>query len=564
MAGRGKKKISINFEREWLVGIYTRRSFDDNEDFESNTIINQKSLINNYISKEDNMKIIDYYVDDGYTGTDFNRPAFQEMMNDIKEKRINTIIVKDLSRLGRNHLEVGRYIEDIFPTYNIRIIAINDNVDSFKRPESIQDLIIPIKNLINESYARDISKKVSSAYRTMASEGKYVAGTSPYGYTLDKEDKHHLVIDEEESKIVKEIFNMALNGEGRIKIVKYLNDNNIYCRKELQRRKKYKLSLDPIEEKTKYRWSTSTIGRMLTNEVYIGNLTQLRTKRESFKNHKVINVDKEDWVRLENTHEPIITKKDFDKVQKKIKINSKYKIRDKDRKYSIYNGLLKCGDCGKAMYKQEDLRSNRQLSNYFCSTYLYLSKSSCTSHKIKTEDLNNIVLEAIQLQIKLVIELERSLKKLFLKNNKETVESQYKNNVRIAKIKIENLNNKKLQIYEDWKFEVIDKKEYIIQTKMLEDEINKLEENIEIYSKTYRENIRRIKKNDSWIDHYKRNRKIKKLTRDVLLELIDTIYITEDGNVDIIFKYRNEYNELLLYLEEGVEKECQNGKLVYI
>ena len=564
MAGRGKKKISINFEREWLVGIYTRRSFDDNEDFESNTIINQKSLINNYISKEDNMKIIDYYVDDGYTGTDFNRPAFQEMMNDIKEKRINTIIVKDLSRLGRNHLEVGRYIEDIFPTYNIRIIAINDNVDSFKRPESIQDLIIPIKNLINESYARDISKKVSSAYRTMASEGKYVAGTSPYGYTLDKEDKHHLVIDEEESKIVKEIFNMALNGEGRIKIVKYLNDNNIYCRKELQRRKKYKLSLDPIEEKTKYRWSTSTIGRMLTNEVYIGNLTQLRTKRESFKNHKVINVDKEDWVRFENTHEPIITKKDFDKVQKKIKINSKYKIRDKDRKYSIYNGLLKCGDCGKAMYKQEDLRSNRQLSNYFCSTYLYLSKSSCTSHKIKTEDLNNIVLEAIQLQIKLVIELERSLKKLFLKNNKEKVESQYKNNVRIAKIKIENLNNKKLQIYEDWKFEVIDKKEYIIQTKMLEDEINKLEENIEIYSKTYRENIRRIKKNDLWIDHYKRNRKIKKLTRDVLLELIDTIYITEDGNVDIIFKYRNEYNELLLYLEEGVEKECQNGKLVYI
>ena len=564
MAGRGKKKISINFEREWLVGIYTRRSFDDNEDFESNTIINQKSLINNYISKEDNMKIIDYYVDDGYTGTDFNRPAFQEMMNDIKEKRINTIIVKDLSRLGRNHLEVGRYIEDIFPIYNIRIIAINDNVDSFKRPESIQDLIIPIKNLINESYARDISKKVSSAYRTMASEGKYVAGTSPYGYTLDKEDKHHLFIDEEESKIVKKIFNMALNGEGRIKIVKYLNDNNIYCRKELQRRKKYKLSLDPIEEKTKYRWSTSTIGRMLTNEVYIGNLTQLRTKRESFKNHKVINVDKEDWVRFENTHEPIITKKDFDKVQKKIKINSKYKIRDKDRKYSIYNGLLKCGDCGKAMYKQEDLRSNRQLSNYFCSTYLYLSKSSCTSHKIKTEDLNNIVLEAIQLQIKLVIELERSLKKLFLKNNKETVESQYKNNVRIAKIKIENLNNKKLQIYEDWKFEVIDKKEYIIQTKMLENEINKLEENIEIYSKTYRENIRRIKKNDSWIDHYKRNRKIKKLTRDVLLELIDTIYITEDGNVDIIFKYRNEYNELLLYLEEGVEKECQNGKLVYI
>ena len=165
MAGRGKKKLSTNSTvANWLVGIYTRRSFDDNEDKESNTITNQKEMINSFISKEKNMTIVDYYVDDGYTGTTFDRPGFQEMMKDISDGRINTIIVKDLSRLGRNSLEVGKYIEEIFPIYNIRIIAINDNVDSFKRPESINDLMVPIKNLINESYARDISKKVSSAY----------------------------------------------------------------------------------------------------------------------------------------------------------------------------------------------------------------------------------------------------------------------------------------------------------------------------------------------------------------------------------------------------------------
>ena len=565
MAGRGKKKLSTNSTvANWLVGIYTRRSFDDNEDKESNTITNQKEMINSFISKEKNMTIVDYYVDDGYTGTTFDRPGFQEMMKDISDGRINTIIVKDLSRLGRNSLEVGKYIEEIFPIYNIRIIAINDNVDSFKRPESINDLMVPIKNLVNESYARDISKKVSSAYYTMASNGKYVAGTSPYGYTFDENDKHHLVVDPDEVEIVRLIFNMALKGDGRVKITKYLNDHNILCRKEIQRRKKYKLSLDPLEETIKYKWSTSTIGRMLTSEIYIGNLTQLKTKRESFKNHKVINVAKEDWVRFEKTHEPIITKADFDKIQGLIKVNAKRLSNTGERTYSIYNGVLKCADCGRAMYKQEDKRGNRQLSNYFCNTYLYISKTSCSSHKIKTEDLNDIVLESVQLQVKLVIELDRSLKRLFFKNNRETVESEYKNNTRIAEIKINNLKNKKLQLYEDWKFNNIDKDEFINQSKLIEEDIKLVEEKLELITKTYRDNIKMIKRNDYWINHYRRNKKIKKLTREVIKELIDVIYITADGNVDIRFKYSNEYKELVTYLEnEGAVKKCQNGELVF-
>ena len=565
MAGRGKKKLSTNSTvANWLVGIYTRRSFDDNEDKESNTITNQKEMINSFISKEKNMTIVDYYVDDGYTGTTFDRPGFQEMMKDISDGRINTIIVKDLSRLGRNSLEVGKYIEEIFPIYNIRIIAINDNVDSFKRPESINDLMVPIKNLINESYARDISKKVSSAYYTMASNGKYVAGTSPYGYTFDENDKHHLVVDPDEVEIVRLIFNMALKGDGRVKITKYLNDHNILCRKEIQRRKKYKLSLEPLEETIKYKWSTSTIGRMLTSEIYIGNLTQLKTKRESFKNHKVINVAKEDWVRFEKTHEPIITKADFDKIQGLIKVNAKRLSNTGERTYSIYNGVLKCADCGRAMYKQEDKRGNRQLSNYFCNTYLYISKTSCSSHKIKTDDLNDIVLESVQLQVKLVIELDRSLKRLFFKNNRETVESEYKNNTRIAEIKINNLKNKKIQLYEDWKFNNIDKDEFMKQSKLIEEDIKLVEEKLELITKTYRDNIKMIKRNDYWINHYRRNKKIKKLTREVIKELIDVIYITADGNVDIRFKYSNEYKELVTYLEnEGAVKKCQNGELVF-
>ena len=565
MAGRGNKKISKNSTiANWLVGVYTRRSFDDNEDKESNTITNQKEMINSFISKETNMTIVDYYIDDGYSGTTFDRPGFQEMMKDIADGRINTIIVKDLSRLGRNSLEVGKYIEDIFPIYNIRIIAINDSIDSFKKPDSINDLIVPIKNLINESYARDISKKVTSAYFTMASNGKYVAGTSPYGYTFDEKDKHHLVIDPDEVETVKLIFNMASTGDGRVAITKYLNDNNILCRKEIQRRKKYKLSLEPTEETIKYKWSTSTIGRMLTSEIYIGNLTQLKTKRESFKNHKVLSVARDDWIRCENTHEPIITKTQFNKIQELIKVNTKRKDNKEEKTYSIYNGILKCADCGKAMYKQEDNRGNRQLSNYFCNTYLYISKTSCSPHKIKTEDLNEMVLESIQLQIRLVIELDRSLKKLYLRNNRDTVESEYKNNTRIAEIKIDNLKNKKIQLYEDWKFNNIDKDEFLKQSKMIEDDIKLIEEKLELISHTYRENIKMIKRNDYWIEHYRRNRKIKKVSRETLKELIDVIYVTKEGNIDIRFKYKNEYNELLNYLKnEGAVKTCQNGELVF-
>lgn len=565
MAGRGKKKQGQNsIVSNWLAGVYARRSFDDMEDIESNTIVNQKEMINSYINKEDNIKIVDYYIDDGYSGTTFDRPGFQEMMKDIIDGRINTIIVKDLSRLGRNSIEVGKYIEDIFPIYNIRIIAINDNVDSFKKPNSINDLIVPIKNLINESYARDISKKVSSAYFTMASNGKYVAGTSPYGYAFDEKDKHHLVIDEEESKIIKLIFEMALKGDGRIKITKYLNDNNILCRKEIQRRKKHNLSLDPRMETSRYKWSTSTIGRILTNEVYIGNLTQLKTKRESFKNHKILNVKREDWVKCENTHEAIISIEQFNKVQNNIKVNKKESTK-RQKAYSIYNGILKCADCGRAMYKQEDNRGNRNLSNYFCNTYLYISKNACSSHKIKTDELNEMVLNSIKLQINLVIELERSLKKLYLKNNRDTVESDYNNNVRIARIKIDNLNNKKIQLYENWKFNILEKEDYLKKSNQIDEDIKIIKEKLEMITKTYRENIRMIKRNDYWINHFKRNKKIRKLTRDVLKELIDVIYVSYDGSIDIHFKYKNEYMELLNYLEsEGAVQECQSGELALI
>lgn len=561
--GRGNKKVSAtNTTKKWYIGVYTRRSFDDMEDTESNTITNQKNMITEYVKNDPNIIIVEYYVDDGYTGTNFDRPGFQDMLNDIKNKRINAIIVKDLSRLGRNYIEVGKYIEEVFPIYNLRIIAINDNIDSYLNPESINSLIIPIKNLMNENYSQDLSKKVSSAYETMAKKGMYVSGTSPYGYTFDPKDKHHLIIDEEEADIVRKIFNMALDGYGRIYICKKLNDEGILCRKEKQRRIKYDLSLDASKEEVVHIWGTSTIGRMLSNEIYIGNLVQGKTRKKNLKDKREVLKDKSEWIVVENTHEAIITKEDFKKINSQIKERNTNTNQPKN--YSIFNGILKCSDCGRAMYKQEDFRGNRNVSNYYCSTFLRTSKK-CGAHKIKNSILIEQVLSAIQVQIKLVIDLDRSLKKLNIFDNKTIIEEEFKKNIKNCELNIDRLKLEKKSKYEEWKFGKIDKNEYIKFSEEIETKINSINDEIELYNSNYFEKLKKIRKNDYWINHYKRNKKITKLTKEILNELIENIFVYEDGNIQIVFKYKNEFDSILNYLEnkEGA-KECVNGILQYI
>ena len=563
MSGRGNKKISyINVVRKWFFGVYTRRSFDDLDDTESNTIVNQKNMIIDFLNNLPNVTIVEYYVDDGYSGTNFNRPGFQDMMNDIKSGRINAIIVKDLSRLGRNYIELGKYIEEIFPLYDLRLIAINDNIDSYLNPESVNSLMVPIKNLMNENYAQDISKKVSSAYRTMAKKGLFASGTTPYGYMIDPKDKHHLIIDEEEAIIVRKIFNMALNGKGKIVICKYLNDEGILTRKELQRRKKFDLSLNAFDEESKYIWSTSTIGRMLSNETYIGNLVQGKSSFVSYKDKRIIYKDKSEWIIYKDAHDPIISKDDFKKVQELIRERTVKKKSPKN--YSIYNGILKCADCGRAMCKQEDFRGNRNSSNYFCISYLRQSKK-CSAHKIKTADLDNYVLETIQLQIKLVIELERSLKKLNIFDNKTLIEEEFQKNIKLSNLLLDKYKREKKEKYEEWKLGYIEKDEYIKFSNEVTSKINAVNEEIEMYNSTYFEKLKKIRKNDYWINHYKRNKKIKKLTREVLLELVESISVCENGNIIIEFKYQDQYSRIINYLEnrEGAT-ECLNGLLEYI
>ena len=557
MAGRKSKKINyklIKNEQRWKAGIYCRLSSDDGDNAESDSIRNQRELILQFLKKETNISIIDYYIDDGISGTTFNRTDFKRMMKDVVNEKINTIIVKDLSRFGRNYIEVGRYLEQAFPLYNVRFIAINDNIDSYKDPKSINNVIVPFKNLMNDEYARDISNKVKSVYRTKALNGEFVGGTTPYGYKKNPDNKYQLIIDEDEAPNVKLIFQKYLNGEGTLKICKYLNNNKILCRKEIQRRKKRNISLNPNADKIYYNWSKSTIGKILTNETYIGNVVQNRTTSVSYKNHTIIYRPKEEWIVVKDTHEPIIDKNDFEKVQEILK--SRNYERKPTTNLSIYYGKLKCADCGKGMCKMEDHREGRTYSNYYCRNYKTTSEH-CSPHKIRTVDLNHLVLKTILMQVKLVLDVEKAITKL--KNNGMEYELKQNYNYNINKLlnDIEKLKKLKKKAYEDWKLNNITKEEYQTYAKDYEERIQNCNNEINALKNVFNESVKELKKDNYWIEHFRRNKKIKSLTREVINELIDTIYVHEGGNITIKFKYQDEYKHALEFVKSKEENHYE-------
>ena len=534
-----------NFSAKWKVGIYCRLSSDDGDNAESDSIRNQKELISFYLRKEDDIEIVDYYIDDGYSGTSFSRPDFKRMMKDVFDEKINTIIVKDLSRFGRNYIETGIYIEEMFPTYNVRFIAINDNIDSYKDPKSINNVIVPFKNLMNDEYAKDISNKVKSVYRTKALKGEFVGGTTPYGYKKSIENKYKLVIDESEAVNVRLMFKMYLDGEGILRICRYLNDNKILCRKEVQRRQKRNLSLNSEADEILYKWSKSTIGKILTNETYIGNVVQNRTTTVSYRNHSIVYKPKEEWIVVKNTHEPIISENDFKKVQEM------FKIKNCDKKKpsmpSIYGWKIKCADCGKAMCRIEDTRGKNMYSHFYCRQYKTVS-SECSPHKISTTELNELVLKTILMQVKLVLNVDKIFEKI--KDSEETkkIEQGYKYKANKLNNEIEKYKRLKKVSYEDWKLGKITKETYQEYAEDYDKRIENANNEIKVITEIYNQSIQNLKSDDYWIEHYRRNKKVKELSRDIIEELVDTIFVHEGGNITIRFKYEDEYKKALDFI----------------
>ena len=547
MAGRKSKYSSETsnnlITKIWSVALYIRLSQEDNDTGvdkqESNSITSQKTLLNEFVEEHDDLIIYDTYIDDGYTGTDFNRPGFQRLLEDMRKGNINCVLVKDLSRLGRNYIEVGNYIEQIFPLFNIRFIAINDSVDSFKNPMSSNTILVPFKNLINDEYARDTSIKIKSALNGRKKKGEFIGAFSSYGYVKDENDKHKLVIDKESAEIVKKIFEWKVNeGLGNLSICHRLNDMGIlnptgYKKKKLNQN--YNNSKIKQED---YSWCPSTVRNILKNDVYIGNVTQGKRKVKSYKIHKIEQVSEQDWVTVENMHQPIIDKNLFEKAQEMRKVDTRVQNTGK---LSIWAGILRCADCGRAMHKKYCKNKSGTIYEYYiCGTYRKKSSKLCTKHTLKVEELENSVLEAIKFHIELLIDTENILEQL---NNYKTKKLANESILDIKQAKekeILKINNLKRCLYEDWKNEDITKEEYLEYKKKYEQDIERIKEIIENLDKQKEKQEKVADNNSKWIEDFKKYKNISGLDRDIITELIDYIEVYENKKIKINFKFIDE------------------------
>ena len=546
--GRKSKYFSKEtFENRWNVALYIRLSVQDGDKEESNSIVNQKELLNMFLEKEKELTFYNYYIDDGFTGTTFERPAFKKMMEDVELGLINTIIVKDISRLGRNFIEMGNLVQNIFLVKKIRFISVCDNLDSFANPKSIENIFFPLKNLLNEMYCKDISNKITKAFNIMKKEGKFIGSYPPFGYLKEKENKHHLIIDNASATVVKMIFDLCESGIGNTLIAKELNERCILTPSEYRCKI---LNMKSTGRKVSKQWTPSIVGKILDNRVYSGDLVQSKYKNISYKVHKQIKNKEEDWIVVENTHEPIIDKERFFKIQE-LRKNRKYNWNKRVEDNSIFKDLVICSNCKEPM----DLivTNKKEISEIKIKKYAFRCNNCNIDNKndfyIKVDTLKTCIFRSIKYHIDLLRGVEEARKEIkprteYTKSIKQKVENM--------KYELEIVEKNKIENYEKWKKNEITEIEYIENIKnivgkecilknAIKDEKSKL-----LKAKKEAINLRE----NVWIDTLLKYKNQRKLTKEMLEDLIDKIYINKEGRKIIIkFKYEDAYKLAMDYLK---------------
>jgi len=368
---------------------YLRLSKDDGIG-ESASISTQRKIIHNY-AKEHGFKIVKEYVDDGWSGTNFERPGFQQMIKDIEDKKVHLIITKDLSRLGRDYIQTGQYTEIFFPTKGVRYIAINDGYDS----DSPYSDIAPFKNVVNEMYARDISRKIRSSFIANMEDGNYIGNFAPYGYQKDPADKHRLIPDEAAAATVKMIFEMAAGGTAPTGIADFLNANSIPP--PAIYRCIIHPHLNPDNYSRRKEWTASNVVKLLRNTVYLGHLSQGKTSKVSFKSAVTVQKPRQDWIVVENTHEPLVSQELYDEVRRR----SQSRTCNKNGGFqNIFSGIAKCADCGRNM-SAVGTRKKGSPANLACGGYKLYGSEECSNHFIDYNTLYDIVLDSIRERVRL-------------------------------------------------------------------------------------------------------------------------------------------------------------------
>ncbi len=532
--------------------VYLRLSKEDGDKEESDSIMNQRELILEFLKSREDIRIHAVRVDDGYSGVNFERPAFQQMLEDIKARKVNCVVTKDLSRFGRNHIEVGKYIEKIFPYLGVRFIAVNDNYDSIANDAQTNNIIIPFKNLINDAYCRDISIKIRSNLEVKRKQGDFVGPFAPYGYRKSEEDKNKLEIDEEAAEVVRSIFWMYLQGSNAYKIAEKLNKKNILTPMDYKK-ENGSAFYTGFKKKLKSQWTHMHVLRILGNPVYTGTLVQGKETTPNYKVKKKVKRDWGKWSQVENTHEAIIPSVDFQNAQEQLQMDTRTGTA-KEKVYYL-SGVVKCGDCGANMVRKTVPSGKRKFIYYVCGSHKG-NKDICSSHSINAEALEESVLKLLNYQIKNVADLGRILDKLEDAQIKKGKIEKRNRQITKKKEEVQKYNHLRLDLYEDYKDGLITKEEYL-----------ELKENYEKRTKAAEQSLEAMEvekaffadgKKDTcgWINGFKKYGYLEYLSREVVVSLIEQILVYEKKEreryprIEIRFKYEDEFHASVNMLEE--------------
>lgn len=507
----------VKMSTDKITALYCRLSQDDMLDGESNSITNQKAILQKF-ANDNGFKNTQFYVDDGFSGTNFNRPDFMRMIADVESGKIGIVITKDLSRLGRDYLLTGQYIEMIFPDHDVRYIAINDNVDTFKS----ENELMAFKNIFNDWYARDTSKKIRAVFKAKGQSGKPLTTNPPYGYVKDENGKNHWVIDDEAADVVRRIFKLCIDGYGPSKIARILTEDGILIPTAYAESKGYTTSGNTFKKPT--RWSEGTVERILEKQEYIGHTVNFRTHVKSYKNKKRIDNDRSEWAIFENTHEPIISQHDFDLVQE---LRSHKHRPQKCDKVNPFSGMVYCADCGKKMYLCRSKSLSADQEHLKCSTYAN-DKEECTAHFIRTAVLQQIVISEINKMLEKVGIDEEGFANVALEN------SQLRQNTELKKArKLLDKHNKRIieldrlftRLYEDNVSGKISDERFEMLSKTYENEQQELKKAVSDLTDFIESKEQKIADVKQFISIVRRYTSITELTPEIMHEFIEKIVV---------------------------------------
>lgn len=534
-------------DKIWSAALYIRLSREDELVGESNSVSAQREILREFVAQQPDIEIYDFYVDDGWTGTNFDRPDFQRMMEDIRAGRVDCVIVKDHSRFGRNSSKAMELMTDHFVTLGVRFIVCNGMYDSLKSTPSsaAADMItLGVTSVINESVSATTSANVRGTLNLRRRQGKFIGSFACYGYRKDPADHHRLLVDEEAADVVRLIYRKYLDGEGILRIAKDLNESGIpnpTAYKQLQGQN-YRHNTG---EKNDGLWGDHTIRRILSNEMYLGNMVQGKMRNISYKVQKARPCPPEEWYVVEGTHEAIIDPETFHQVQ--ARLGKGTHSSRASGKVELLAGLVHCADCGRIMSKKTNTHAYGTYSYYRCTTRRKMDHGACTNHTIRIDKLEAALLETLNTMIAAAGEMDQIL--LQIREQESRREGTHLTNT-LEKLKQEREKVKQIQLalYPDWKAGTLTKEEYMTFKAEYQEKLDTMDRQIDRLKESSSE-LEEVRRDNEFLQHFAQTGRLEQLTRPLLTELVREIRVHEGGRIEVELNFSDAFEELIEALD---------------